>query len=119
MADEEPPGDAIHTKGLWNRRRDLRCVRNHLGIEPDGDPDVEVRCAVGDRVIAVGYTRVLLGDHGPYLELERHHVRWENLRLMPGGAARFYDEYRAIVDGETLRRHRPRAARHRRRRRRS
>ena len=42
MADEEPPGDAIHTKGLWNRRRDLRCVRNHLGIEPDGDPDVEV-----------------------------------------------------------------------------
>jgi hypothetical protein len=55
---------------------------------------------VGDRVIAVGYTRVLLGDHGPYLELERHHVRWENLRLMPGGAARFYDEYRAIVDGE-------------------
>ena len=100
MADEEPPGDAIHTKGLWNRRRDLRCVRNHLGIEPDGDPDVEVRCAVGDRVIAVGYTRVLLGDHGPYLELERHHVRWENLRLMPGGAARFYDEYRAIVDGE-------------------
>ena len=47
------------------------------------------------------YRRVLLGDHGPYLELEREHVRWENLRLMPGGAARFYDEYRAIVDGES------------------
>jgi len=101
MADDEPPGDAVHTKGLWNRRRDLRCVRRHLGIGPDGDPDVEVRCARGDRVIAVGYRRVLLGDHGPYLELEREHVRWENLRLMPGGAARFYDEYRAIVDGES------------------
>ena len=98
MADDEPPGDAVHTKGLWNRRRDLRCVRRHLGIGPDGDPDVEVRCARGDRVIAVGYRRVLLGDHGPYLELEREHVRWENVRLMPGGAARFYDEYRAIVD---------------------
>lgn len=101
MADDEPPGDAVHTKGLWNRRRDLRCVRRHLWIGPDGDPDVEVRCARGDRVIAVGYRRVLLGDHGPYLELEREHVRWENLRLMPGGAARFYDEYRAIVDGES------------------
>ena len=101
MADDEPPGDAVHTKGLWNRRRDLRCVRRHLGIGPDGDPDVEVRCARGDRVIAVGYRRVLLGDHGPYLELEREHVRWENVRLMPGGAARFYDEYRAIVDGES------------------
>ena len=101
MADDEPPGDAVHTKGLWNRRRDLRCVRRHLGIGPDGDPDVEVRCARGDRVIAIGYRRVLLGDHGPYLELEREDVRWENLRLMPGGAARFYDEYRAIVDGES------------------
>ena len=97
MADEEPPGDAIHTKGLWNRRRDLRCVRNHLGIEPDGDPDVEVRCAVGDRVIAVGYTRVLLGDHGPYLELDPDAVRWENLRRVHAGDARFYDEWRVAV----------------------
>ena len=94
----EREGDALLTSGLWNRRRDLRAVRRHLGTEFGSDPaDVEVRCARTDAVLATGYRRVLLGDHGPYLELDPEAVRWENLRRVHAGDARFYDEWRVAV----------------------
>ena len=94
----EREGDALLTSGLWNRRRDLRAVRRHLGTEFGFDPaDVEVRCARTDAVLATGYRRVLLGDHGPYLELDPEAVRWENLRRVHAGDARFYDEWRVAV----------------------
>ena len=96
----EREGDALLTSGLWNRRRDLRAVRRHLGTEFGSDPaDVEVRCARTDAVLATGYRRVLLGDHGPYLELDPEAVRWENLRRVHAGDARFYDEWRVAVGG--------------------
>jgi hypothetical protein len=28
-------------------------------------------------VIAVGYRRVLYGDHGPYVEFTKHQIHWE------------------------------------------
>ena len=28
-------------------------------------------------VIAVGYRRVLYGDHGPYMEFTKHQIHWE------------------------------------------
>ena len=97
----EREGDALLTSGLWNRRRDLRAVRRHLGTEFGLDPaDVEVRCAGTDAVLATGYRRVLLGDHGPYLELDPEAVRWENLRRVHAGDARFYDEWRVAVGGD-------------------
>jgi len=93
----EREGDELLTSGLWNRRRDLRAVRKHLGLELGLDPaDVEVRCARTDAVLATGYRRVLLGDHGPYLELDPDAVRWENLRRVHAGDARFYDEWRVV-----------------------
>ena len=96
----EREGDALLTSGLWNRRRALRAVRRHLGTEFGSDPaDVEVRCARTDAVLATGYRRVLLGDHGPYLELDPEAVRWENLRRVHAGDARFYDEWRVAVGG--------------------
>ena len=97
----EREGDELLTSGLWNRRRDLRAVRKHLGLELGLDPaDVEVRCARTDAVLATGYRRVLLGDHGPYLELDPDAVRWENLRRVHAGDARFYDEWRVAVGGD-------------------
>ena len=62
-----------------------------------GDPDAEVRCARTGALLSRGYERVLLGDHGPYFELDRDRVVWSNLRLVPGGAARFYDEWRVAA----------------------
>ena len=97
----EREGDELLTSGLWNRRRDLRAVRRHLGTEFGLHPaDVEVRCARTDAVLATGYRRLLLGDHGPYLELDPEALRWENLRRVHAGDARFYDEWRVAVGGD-------------------
>ena len=67
-----------------------------------GDPDAEVRCARSGALLSRGYERVLLGDHGPYFELDRDRVVWSNLRLVPGGAARFYDEWRVAAPKPSL-----------------
>ena len=40
----EREGDALLTSGLWNRRRDLRAVRRHLGTEFGFDPADVGRC---------------------------------------------------------------------------
>ena len=102
MTDPSSLEDAA-TKGLWNRRRDLRCVRRHLDVDGrGGDPDAEVRCARTGALLSRGYERVLLGDHGPYFELDRDRVVWSNLRLVPGGAARFYDEWRVAAPKPSL-----------------
>ena len=102
MTDPSSLEDAA-TKGLWNRRRDLRCVRRHLDVDGlVGDPDAEVRCARTGALLSRGYERVLLGDHGPYFELDRDRVVWSNLRLVPGGAARFYDEWRVAAPKPSL-----------------
>ena len=83
MADDEPTGDAVHTKGLWNRRRDTRCVRRHLGIGPDGPRGRSVR--EGDRVIAIGPPRAPRGPRA----VPRARARGRSMgepRLMPGDA---------------------------------
>ena len=45
-------------------------------------------------VIAVGYRRVLYGDHGPYLEFTKHQIKWESFPVVkpdkPSHA--YYDE---------------------------
>ena len=102
----EQPGDELLTSGLWNRRRDLRAVRRHLGVAFGGvgDSDVEISCARTKVMLSRGYTRVLLGDHGPYFELRPHAVMWENLTKVHAGEGRFYDEWRVgggIEDRET------------------
>jgi len=98
----DPGGGAATTDDppplSWNRARDLRAVKRWLGVtSADADPATEIRCATTKRAIAVGYARVLLGDHGPYLELSRASVRWEHMRKVPAGEARFYDEWRVVV----------------------
>ena len=97
----DPGGGAATTDDppplSWNRARDLRAVKRWLGVtSADADPATEIRCATTKRAIAVGYARVLLGDHGPYLELSRASVRWEHMRNVPAGEARFYDEWRVV-----------------------
>ena len=96
-SDVAPPApEDVITRGLWNRARDLRCVRRHLGASEGGADSVVVRCARTDAVLARGYERLVLGDHGPYLELDRERVEWGNAREVPGGAASFYREFRAV-----------------------
>ena len=62
----------------WQRARDKARVERRLGL-PEwaaaGTQPFEFRDKSG-LVVARGYTRVLYGDHGAYLELERAHLLW-------------------------------------------
>ena len=58
-----------------------------LGLEEDArnlfwcltgdDTTVFVNEKDTSAVIAVGYRRVLYGDHGPYVEFTKHQIHWE------------------------------------------
>jgi len=50
-------------------------------------------------VLAVGYTSVLYGDHGPYVEFDKEHIRFDNwvLNTVKQHPNRFYDEW--FADG--------------------
>jgi len=89
------------TEGLANRVRDLELVQRELGVAEEGSETLHLwdRDRVQDMsvlslpglstttadaadaspplLLAVGYRRILLGDHGPYFELERRHLRLE------------------------------------------
>ena len=56
-------------------------------------------------LLAVGYTRVVIGDRGPYVEFNRKQIRWENFSIPADEAYRvndakaFYVEYRSHCEG--------------------
>ena len=53
-SDVAPPApEDVITRGLWNRARDLRCVRRHLGASEGGADSVVVRCARLQRPIKI------------------------------------------------------------------
>ncbi|CAE7721289.1 unnamed protein product [Symbiodinium pilosum] len=90
-----PDGTFRSTVDSWNRKRDRKWVENRLGIPEEGDGSTtfvnELDTSV---VIAVGYRRVLYGDHGPYLEFTKHQIKWESFPVVkpdkPSHA--YYDE---------------------------
>ncbi|CAK0794333.1 unnamed protein product [Prorocentrum cordatum] len=94
----EGAGDACglgsSSADCWNRLRDKARVEGELGLSEDGG-DVELHDASNPScLVATGYTRVVYGDHGAYLELDpARHVVWESLPtavLKPPHA--YYDE---------------------------
>jgi len=91
----------VDRHGTMNRLKDQSRVQKSLGLKEVGDSTTVFReqlrgggsttknkktasaSARGERgdargpVIAVGYERVLYGDHGPYIELSPEQVHWE------------------------------------------
>jgi len=90
-----PDGSFRSTVDSWNRERDQRRIEKKLGIPEEGDNvTVFVNELDDSAVIAVGYRRVLYGDHGPYLEFTKHQIHWEAFPVVlpnkPSHA--YYDE---------------------------
>eukprot|EP00747_Dinoflagellata_sp_TGD_P165804 gnl/TRDRNA2_/TRDRNA2_187674_c0_seq1.p1 gnl/TRDRNA2_/TRDRNA2_187674_c0~~gnl/TRDRNA2_/TRDRNA2_187674_c0_seq1.p1 ORF type:complete len:419 (+),score=65.75 gnl/TRDRNA2_/TRDRNA2_187674_c0_seq1:95-1258(+) len=80
------PGEMVldDRHNTMNRLRDQWRVHQSLGLKEVGDsttvfrekPTNEDSDAEGV-VIAVGYERVLYGDHGPYVELSESQIQWK------------------------------------------
>jgi hypothetical protein len=85
-----------------NRKRDAARLAQELpDLTEQGREDVSLQDAEG-REIAVGYVRVVYGDHGPYIEMRRDQVNFPQLpKHKTKGPKAWYDEWRT-EDGKVL-----------------
>ena len=87
-----------------NRVRDARIVSECRKSLEEGNDETQFVSALNKRlgVLATGYTRIVYGDHGPYVEFEEHHLdmsKWPKIKEKSKWA--FYDE-RRTEDGKIL-----------------
>lgn len=89
--------------GCPNRERDKERVESTLGLPEFGDNSTEfyaVKCGLAP--IAMGYDRVVYGDHGPYVELSPEHICWPTFQsFVQKPEISFYDEF-WTCDGSTM-----------------
>lgn len=94
-----------------NRVRDRLAVEARLGLTEKGNETTQFK-TVNGTLFAVGYVRVVFGDHGPYLEFERRHIRvvlkqkfgkplpadayYEWLEPVDGSGVKVYDQRRDV-----------------------
>jgi hypothetical protein len=72
------PGTPSTVEDLPNRGRDRdRCLQR--GFEEEGDSAMVLQTRMGT-LIAHGYTRLVLGDHGPYVELLHSNIVWDKFK---------------------------------------
>ena len=57
-----------------NRLEDKRELEERLGLREEGDNDTEFMLP-NDYIFAIGYERIVYGDHGPYIEFDRKHLK--------------------------------------------
>ena len=84
---------------LPNRRQNKRRVELELGFPEQGIDGLDIYEAKGDAdgepvLLATGYTRIVYGDHGPYLEFMKEQINWNAFPHFKGkGHIGYYDEY--------------------------
>lgn len=69
-----------------NRREDKFLLEAKLKLNEFGDNTTKFM--LGDKLFAIGYTRIVYGDHGPYIEFDVSHIKCK-LVAKYGGDATF------------------------------
>ena len=59
-----------------NRRRDKTRVEHELHLTEKGNETTRFQTPLGT-LLAVGYVRIVYGDHGPYIEFRKDQIRAE------------------------------------------
>lgn len=57
-----------------NRLEDKQMLEESIGLSEEGNAETEFYNKDGI-IIAKGYARIVYGDHGPYVEFERQHIK--------------------------------------------
>jgi hypothetical protein len=83
-------------------------VRNSLLIGIDqGHPDM-VFFNASRRLVAIGYTRIVIGKRGPYVEFTRDQIQWHAFKVPHDQIFRwtderaYYVEYRSFDESRTM-----------------
>lgn len=102
-----PTGERIRVRSttalLANRERDKDRVESSLGLPEFGDAVTKFYAVRSGMVhIAIGYDRVVYGDHGPYVELSKDHVCWDSFPIRVAKADSFFYDELWTGDGQTM-----------------
>ena len=65
-----------------NRQDDKLAVETVYGWQEDGDRTTAF-CLKDGTLFAVGYSRIVYGDHGPYVEFEASDIIWDLVKKFP------------------------------------
>ena len=86
-----------------NRLRDkTRISKQHPLLVEDGSPDVKIFEKKSGKLLAIGYDRIVYGDHGPYIEFSLYHIKFKNFPQNKVKTDKsYYDEWRT-ESGKTL-----------------
>lgn len=76
--------------------------RDRIGIPHDGDANLKLYTKSGEH-ISTGYTRIVFGGRGPYIEFEEHHLIRKSIYLPPDLKWKltsnvYYFEFRSKLD---------------------
>lgn len=102
-----PTGQFVRVRSttaiLPNRERDRMRVENGLGLPEFGDTTTEIYAVQSGLLpVALGYDRIVYGDHGPYVELAAHHICWSSFpNFVERPSSCFFDEC-WTADGMTM-----------------
>lgn len=71
----EEMNDTFTSTAIYpNRLEDKEKLETKLGLSEKGDDTTEFYLESG-KILAKGYTRIVYGDHGPYIEFEMKHIK--------------------------------------------
>eukprot|EP00747_Dinoflagellata_sp_TGD_P179050 gnl/TRDRNA2_/TRDRNA2_29190_c0_seq1.p1 gnl/TRDRNA2_/TRDRNA2_29190_c0~~gnl/TRDRNA2_/TRDRNA2_29190_c0_seq1.p1 ORF type:complete len:358 (+),score=52.62 gnl/TRDRNA2_/TRDRNA2_29190_c0_seq1:107-1180(+) len=86
-----------------NRERDKKRIEETVGLDEFGDSATEFYAAKsGLGLVAIGYERIVYGDHGPYVEFSQEQICWANFpNFVEKPTGCYFDEF-WTVDGLTM-----------------
>lgn len=70
---------------------------NGLLIKTEGNEEVCFYCKECDILLAEGYSRVVIGDRGPYIEFDDHHINRSLIFPVPEYHV-FFEEFSSCCD---------------------
>lgn len=77
-------------KSLSEKLREIYYRRLPEGFKIMGDPAAELYSSAGT-LIAVGYEKIVIGDYGAFLEINKENVIGKNLEIKKGQEYRYND----------------------------
>lgn len=89
---EEQVNDIFTTTAIYpNREKDKKLIDEMIGLIESGSPYVKFYTRLG-LLLAVGYIRIVYGDHGPYIEFLKNQIYWESLECERSGIG-YYNKW--------------------------
>lgn len=89
------------TTAIYPNRVALKqMVESKFGLDEFGSKDTKFYSYMYKSLMAIGYTRIVYGDHGAYFEFNKEQICWDTFKVVREKVG-YYDEYRTS-DGVKL-----------------